>query len=238
MKKTHWIILFLFLPVALAGQRKADYGIGVGVTSYIGDINPSRLMYAPLPAGQFFYRYNFNPRQAIRANLLVGGVQATDYDFDNAYQLGRRAYFSGIVGELGVNYEFNFFPYSTEGKRFDYTPYLAAGAALAYNNVNYFNPYVLSVETAGTGFFPVIPFSFGFRINPFKNVGLEAEYGFRKTFYDIFDGLNDNIDPDHYGKIHNNDWYSFAGISITWKILSKLEVCPVYDDNVSKKKRK
>lgn len=235
MKKKHLILLLFCFPFALQAQRKADYGIGGGVTSYIGDINPGILFYAPLPAGQFFYRYNFNPRQAIRANLLVGGVQASDYDFSNQFQQDRGASFTGIVGELGVTYEFNFFPYSSDGKRFDYSPYLSAGAGLAYHDAEFTNP---SPDAFQRNFFPVIPFSFGFRINLFKKVGLEAEYGFRKTFYDIFDGLNDSIDPDHYGTIHNNDWYSFAGISITWKIMSRLEVCPVYNDNVSKKKRK
>ena len=33
----------------------------------------------------------------------------------------------------------------------------------------------------------------GFKVNIYKNMGLEAEYGFRKTFYDNFDGLKDLV---------------------------------------------
>ena len=79
---------------------------------------------------------------------------------------------------------------------------------------------------------PVIPLSAGFKINIYKNLGLEAEYGFRKTFYDNFDGLTENIYPDHKDKawLHNNDWYSFAGVAFTWKIYNKLVRCPAYND--------
>jgi hypothetical protein len=121
------------------------------------------------------------------------------------------------IGELTVNYEFNFFPYTAGGKLLDYSPYLGAGAGLAL---------------AGLGtslFIPVFPFSFGFKVNILKNLGLEAEYGFRKTFYDNFDGLKDLVAPSDYALFHNNDWYSFTGISITWKIMSGMAGCPAYE---------
>ena len=78
----------------------------------------------------------------------------------------------------------------------------------------------------------------GFKINLYKNLGLEAEYGFRKTFYDNFDGLNDFTDPEDYAWLHNNDWYSFAGICLTWKMYNKLAGCPAYDDVDRKRKRR
>jgi hypothetical protein len=84
---------------------------------------------------------------------------------------------------------------------------------------------------------PVIPFTFGFKVNVYKNIGLEAEYGFRKTFYDNFDGLKDLVAPSDFGWIHNNDWYTFTGITVTWKIYNKLAGCPAYGDVNSKKKR-
>ncbi len=182
-------------------------------------------MYAPLPAGGIVYRYNFNPREAVRANLIFGGLRGNDLDFNNSFQIARAASFSGSVGDLSVQFEFNFLPYSTQGKLWDFTPYLAGGAGLAFINSTEF-----SIK-------PVIPFSFGFKVNIYKNVGLEAEYGFRKTFYDNFDGLKDLVAPSDYSWIHNNDWYSFAGIALTWKIYSKLAECPAYNDKDFKRKR-
>jgi hypothetical protein len=218
MRRISGFLLLLFVSLSAFGQRNADYGIFGGVSSYLGDINANRLFYSPLPAAGLFYRYNFNPRQAVRTNIYIGGIRGNDLDFSNNFQQTRRASFSGIVGEWAAHYEFNFLPYSTQGKRWNYTPYLAAGAGLAF------------ISSGSLTYVPVIPFSMGFKINIRKNLGLEAEYGFRKTFYDNFDGLNDKIDPDHKAWLHNNDWYSFAGISFTWKIFNKLSGCPAFND--------
>lgn len=224
MKKLYWLLLLGCFCLPLSGQRNSDYGIFAGVSSYIGDINPDRLMYSPLPAAGIFYRYNFHPRQAIRTNFFIGGIRANDLDFNNSYQQARASSFSGTVGEWTCQFEFNFLPYSTQGKRWNYSPYFAAGAGITF------------INTVVTTYVPVIPFSFGFKINIYKNLGLEAEYGFRKTFYDNFDGLKDMINSSDYSAIHNNDWYSFTGLAFTWKIYNKLAGCPAFADTDAKRK--
>ena len=225
MKKLHLLLLCFFLTMVATGQRNSDVGLFAGVSSYLGDINPNRLFYSPLPAGGIFYRYNLHPRQALRANLFIGNLRANDLDFRNSFQTARAASFSGTVGELALQFEFNFLQYSTQGKSWDYTPYIAAGAGMAF------------INSAESAYIPVIPFSLGFKINLYKNLGLEAEYGFRKTFYDNFDGLKDLIAPSDYTWIHNNDWYSFTGIAVTWKFYSRLAGCPAFSDVDSKRKR-
>ncbi len=209
------------------GQMNADYGVLGGTTYYIGDINPVTMFKSPMPAGGIFYRFNFNPRQSLRLHLLAGGLVADETSSNNSFQTNRGANFSGMVTELAAQFEFNFLPYSTEGKKFDYTPYFAAGAGLAF----------ISTSAAST-YVPVIPFSVGFRINVGKNLGVEAEYGFRKTFYDNFDGLNDPVSPADVSSVHNNDWYSFAGVAFTWKIISRLAGCPAYADVENSKRRR
>ena len=225
MKRIPWIILFIGISLSSVGQRNADYGIFGGISSYMGDINPSRLFYSPLPAAGVFYRYNLHPRQALRADLILGGLRGSDLDFRNAFQTARAASFSGFTGELALQFEFNFLPYTTAGKLWDWSPYIAAGAGVAV------------ISSAEFSVQPVIPFTGGIKVNIYKNMGLEAEYGFRKTFYDNFDGLNDMVAPSDYGWLHNNDWYSFAGISITWKIYNKLAGCPAFDDVDGKRRR-
>lgn len=227
MKQIPWFFFFINLAISAYGQRNADYGIFGGVSSYFGDINQSKLLYSPLPAAGVLYRYNFHPRQALRGNIFFGGLRGNDRDFNNSYQITRDSSFSGSIGELALQFEFNFLPYTTQGKLWDFTPYFAAGAGAVFINTI---PGIIAIE-------PVIPFSFGFKVNIYKNMGLEAEYGFRKTFYDNFDGLNDMVAAEHRGLIHNNDWYSFAGIVLTWKIYNKLTGCPTYIDVDSKSKR-
>lgn len=225
MEKLLWFLTFLLISLSVSGQRNADYGIFGGVSSYMGDLNPNRLFYSPGPAAGLFYRYNFHPRNSIRANVFAGGISANPLDFSNNLQNTDRAPFSGTIGELATQFEFNFLPYSTQGRRWNFTPYFAAGAGLAFFNTN-----TLTLQ-------PVIPFSIGFKVNIYKNLGLEAEYGFRKTFYDNFDGVTDLTDPAHKAWIHNNDWYSFAGISFTWKIYNRLAGCPAFGDVDEKRKR-
>ena len=228
----------LLLAVGLYGQRNSDYGVMAGVTSYLGDINPGRLLYSPSPAGGIFYRYNLHPRQAIRGSLLVGGIKGNDLDFNNDFQIAREGNFSGMITEFAVQFEFNFLPYSTMGKVWNYSPYLAAGLAGTY--VNSHGTAIeggAPVNSSGAAFIPVIPFSIGFKVNIHKNIGLEAEYGFRKTFYDNFDRLKDRVAPSDYAWTHNNDWYTFTGVAVTWKFYSKLAGCPAYKDVDSKRKR-
>jgi len=227
MRKTILLIALSITSLSAVPQRTADYGVSGGFTTYLGEINQSNIFYNPGPAVAFFYRYNFNPRQALRANLMGSWVSANDLDFNNVIQQTRAHSFSGMLGELGVTYEFNFFPYSTvKGRKIGYTPYIAAGAALSINN------------TVKFSLFPSIPFSAGFKLNVAKHVGVEFEYGFRKTFYDNFDGLTDMVDPDDLAVIHNNDWYSFMGVSLTWKMYSKLAGCPAFADFAEDKNRK
>jgi hypothetical protein len=224
MKKLFCLFLLTFYFQSFFGQRNADFGAFGGVSSYIGDINPGRLLYSPLPAVGVFYRYNLHPRQAVRLNVFAGGVRGNDLDFNNAFQQARAASFSGEVGEVSAQFEFNFFNYTTLGRRWDYTPYFAGGAGVAF------------VNTTSFAIIPVIPVSVGFKVNIYKNLGLEIEYGFRKTFYDNFDGLKDFIAPADHGWLHNNDWYTFTGIGITWKIYNRLAGCPAYEDVDSRRK--
>lgn len=195
-------------------QRSADYGASLGMITYIGDINPANVLYKPGPAVSLFYRYNFNPRQAVRANLLAGYITPL----------------SGYLGEMGGTYEFNFFPYSTfRSRRIDYTPYIAGGAALSF----------VSCPAATVNKpFPSIPFSAGFKVNVANHIGVEFEYGFRKTFYDKFDGRTEEAVTGQKTWTHNNDWYSFMSVSVTWKIYNRLAGCPAFAEMGKNNKRK
>jgi len=223
MRRITILILLMIASMPLMAQRSADYGISAGAVTYIGDA--PNTFFKPGPAAQIFYRYNFHPRLAVRANLMGGYITPLN----------------APLGELGATFEYNFFPYSTfRSRRVDYTPYIAAGAAFSavYNQV--------VLDNSPQSFHPFfsIPFSAGFKVNVANQVGIEFEYGFRKTFYDKFDGQYEIMTPgdspsavDH-SWLHNNDWYSFMGISVTWKMYNKLLGCPAFAEMEKSKKRK
>jgi hypothetical protein len=83
--------------------------------------------FIPLSRPAEFYRYNLHPRQSLRANILYGGLRGNDLDFNNSFQQSRAESFSATVGEVVLQFEFNFLPYTTLGKTWDFTPYIAAG---------------------------------------------------------------------------------------------------------------
>ncbi len=216
----------MFIPVIpLNAQKDSDYGVFGGVSYYMGDINPETPFYASSPAFGIMYRYNLHPRHSIRTNIFYGGIRADDLDFDNDFQQARAQSFQSSLLEFAVQFEFNFLPYTTTGKWWDYSPYFAIGGGLCFSN------------SLSLNYTPVIPVSVGFKVNIYKNTGLEVEYGFRKTFYDNFDGLVDNIRPDHHTWTHNNDWYMFAGVTFTWKMFHNMLSCPAYDDFREDKRR-
>lgn len=220
------LVLLFVLTIPLDAQRNSDYGIYGGVSYYMGDINPGTLYYGSRPAVGFIYRYNLHPRHALRANIHYGSIRANDLDFDNDFQQARAESFSNSILELAAQFEFNFLPYTTTGKWWDYTPYFAVGGGICL------------ITGPSPEYTPVIPFSVGLKVNIYKNTGLELEYGFRKTFYDNFDGLIDNVNADHHTWTHNNDWYMFTGLTLTWKMFHNLGSCPAYDDYKDKKRRR
>ena len=142
----------------------------------MGDINRGRLLYAPGPAAGALYRYNFHPRHALRGSVLYGRLRGADSDFSNNFQAARDSSFSGSAGEFALQFEFNFLPFSTQGRQLNLSPYFSAGGALGYINTTTAADIHISL------LHPVIPFSFGFKVNIWKNVGLDVDYVFRRTF--------------------------------------------------------
>lgn len=100
-----------------------------------------------------------------------------------------------------------------------------------------------------------IPFGAGVRINLAKRIGLLAEWGMRKTFTDYLDDVSTvYANPDDlaaYGALsvavadrstigssnvgrqrgnpRNKDWYSFAGLTLTFQLADKPQHCSSYN---------
>ena len=218
MKKIIIIALFSGIIIGAKAQKKVDLGFFGGGSYYLGDINQSKQFYSLSYAFGGLYRYNINPRYTIRGSAYYGNLQADDQDFDNRFQQSRGNSFSGTVLDITLQFEFNFMPYSTFGRAGEYAFYTTGGIGVAFINIS------------GPSSPLVIPFGVGAKVNLGKKMGIGIEWGFRKMFYDKLDGFENPIDPEYRSFIHNNDWYSIAGISLTYKIYNKLEDCPAYWD--------
>ncbi len=220
MKKIIIIALFSGIIIGAKAQKKVDLGIFGGGSYYLGDINQSKQFYSISYAFGGLYRYNINPRYTIRGSIYYGNLLADDQDFINPFQQSRDISYSGTVLDATLQFEFNFMPYSTFGRAGEYAFYTTGGIGVAFINTSTLQPtYKL-----------VIPFGIGAKVNLGKKMGIGIEWGFRKMFYDKLDGFENPIDPEYRSFIHNFDWYSIAGISLTYKIYGGLEDCPAYWD--------
>lgn len=208
------LILSLFFSVTAEAQRKSDIGFFSGASYYMGELNPYQPFYMPsLTLGPIF-RYNFNMRHALRAHALFNNLRAYDENFR-----GSEEEFAASFVDLGLNFEFNWWPYKTAFRKTKYSPYVTAGVAY---NINYAGGSVSHLN---------IPFGIGLKANLGKRLSGGVEHTVRKTFNDGIDGLYNVTREDSPAWFGNSDWYMFTGIFLTYKIFEYREECPAYDDN-------
>jgi len=271
MKKFACILLLTkcsFLSFAQEEKQKAELGIFLGGSYYLGDMNPSKPFAFTKPAGGLVYRKIINPRYALKSNLLAGSLYATDSKSNDPLQKNRNLHFKSLLIELAGEIEFNFLPYEIGNPRYPFSPYAFIGLAGFYFNPkaelggSWHNLQPLGTEGQGNKKYFLtqisIPFGLGFKVSLSKRIGLSCEWGLRKTFTDYIDDVSttypdpvalqnkagtlagqlsdpslnkDNTTHTGYqrGNSKNKDWYSFAGITIGYRINAKEAKCPAYN---------
>ena len=225
--KRFFIVFFIGLMVFKAhGQSSVDIGLFGGVGSYFGDMTKTDWQKSINPAYAGFIRFNFNPRYGLRFNILNGTIGANG-EFDtqtwNTDPTYKSWSFNKNVLDISLQFEFNYFKYIVGDKVTPYSTYLFAGVGMhTYSYDILYNTGAIS----GSEMSPTIPFGLGFKFNLSKRFGLGIETGFRKTFSDKLDNLDDplytmtNIPLYTYGtdEFHNNDWTVYSGIHLVYKL--------------------
>lgn len=216
------IIVVLLCPcIWVAAQRNANLGIIGGIAYYMGDINPGRHFYNPSPAIGAIYRVNINPRFAIRANAYYTTVSGSDSDFPDLLHPDRPydVTFSTSLLDLNLQTEFNFLPFTPNVGKFNYTPYVSAGLG--------FTMAMAGGDGTGAQHHLTFPFGIGAKLNISRRISTGIEWSFRKAFSDLIDGQENPTGVQ--SPVHNNDWYSYLGVFITYKFLNFAADCPAYD---------
>lgn len=227
------LILFLFIVngFVLYAQKSLEGGLLAGGFYYLGEVNPSTQFHSTKFGGGIFFRQNLNKRWAVRAHVATGTLSATDVVSDYSYQKARNYSFNTPLMEVLAQAEFNFLPYKLGSERYTspITPYFASGIGF------------LLVSNSSKPYNITIPLSVGFKFSVSKKMELGLEWSFRKTFSDYLDNLSgkqfelESMDVPSKGEYKqqafyfDKDWYSFAGIFITYKIFQSGSVCKAYD---------
>ncbi len=206
------ITLSLF-STAVYAQRKTDIGFFAGVPWYMGDL--SAVIPAPHvvpPAIGPIIRYNFNMRNALRAHAVFYALGDSDENFRDV-----GAEFQSSFVDLGLDFEFNWWPYKAASRKEKYSPYVSAG--LGYS-LNY---------AGGSVSHLYLPFGGGMKVNLGPRLSGGVEVNMRKTFTDLIDGITNLGGEGVQTLVGNNDWYLFTGVFLTYKIFNYMEECPTYD---------
>ena len=130
------ILLFFLLTVSIQVYSQKGYEIGgfIGISNYIGDINPDFSLKTPGPSIAAIGRYNFNTRTSLRLDLGAGRLAGRDSLSENTFQQSRNLSFRTDYIDMSLGFEFNFFPMVHGSREHYFTPYLFAGLAFAYYN--------------------------------------------------------------------------------------------------------
>ena len=187
----------------------------------MGDINPTIPFYSPSISGGILYRYNVNKRYVFKGEINYLQTKASDFDFTDPYRTGRAKNFSSSLYDISAQFEFNFLPLKFEARKIGFTPFVSSGLAMAYI-MN--NQYVKSINL-------VFPFALGIKTSIGEKWCLGFQWNFRKMFTDKFDGIVNPIEKKYNSSFNNNDWYSFAGIFLTYKMFDYSGDCPAYKDS-------
>lgn len=221
MKKLIAIISF-FLLAAFSGnqlyaqyaiRQEGEFGIGLGVAHYFGDLNTrARLNRAKL-ATSVFFRKNFGNYIALRVGASFAQLGYSDiYNKHNTYMYSRNLSFNSKVWELALQGDFNFFRFMPGEPEFRFTPYITFGVGVfsydpyAYlqNQKIFLRP--LGTEGQGSGLYPdrkqystmaiSIPFGAGIKysLNESTNIGFEILHRFTNTDY-LDDVSKTYVDP-------------------------------------------
>jgi hypothetical protein len=279
MRKQILLIFSLFFGITnLKAQtmgEKSELGFILGGSYYTGDLNRLGHFRQVSPAAGIIYRYNLNPRLALRGSLFGGHIKGNDAQSNQAFYQNRNLSFRSPLVEGAFGVEFNYMNYATGrlyGERYWYTPYM-----IVQLSVFYFNPKAeldgqwyelqpLGTEGQGTSLSSrsnysrvqvSMPLGLGFKFNIKKRVQISLEYGVRLTFTDYLDDVSGTyVDPVELAAINGpvaaslsdrslnqigmsgrntgsrrgdgafNDWYSFFGVGITFK-LGVRQKCPM-----------
>lgn len=228
------VVLFplIFLSLFSFSQKTTEFGLLVGRSYYLGEINPTTHVgndVGNLAIGAAF-RFNLNKRYSLKATILQTTLKAKDVNNDLAFNQMRNAEFENDLTEGAATIEFNFLPYETGDKDFFFSPYLFVGFAiyshspkLKINEAEYPN------AEEGRSTHLSFPFGTGIKVSLARKVSLSFEWGFRKTSNDHLDGLpNREFDIFELSKNYDNDWYSVNAFMLTYKLSDK-GPCPAYN---------
>jgi hypothetical protein len=213
MKKQLLAIVFICVT-SISWSQIHEIGIFIGGTNYVGDVGKTNYISPNNIGAGLIYKYNLNPRVALRGNVSLIPIQGDDAKASNQVRVNRNFNFKNTIKELAIGIEYNFFEYDMTSVNQAYTPYILLEiAGFMYDSV-------ASEITTGAYNFKSktsysIPVGLGFKGRLADNIGFAIETRMSYTFEDDLDYTTNKVSSLNFGG-NSNDWYMFTGISLVY----------------------
>ncbi|WP_442267561.1 DUF6089 family protein [Tenacibaculum sp. ZS6-P6] len=211
--KRYILTLLVTCISSISFSQIHEIGFFLGGSNLIGDVGATNYVLPNQLAGGLVYKYNLNPRIALRGNYNYIPVIGVDADSDNLFRQQRGYSTSNTVHELAIGLEFNFFDYNIRIREQSFTPYILA--QVAGNN------YQTPKRQEGTNilltnkFSYAIPLGVGIKGRISDHLAYGLEVAVRLTFDDDIDYTTNSIPSLDFGG-NGNDFYTFTGFSIVY----------------------
>lgn len=220
MRKTILFLVFIWFANLSVAQLH-EVGISLGGSNYVGDIGPTTVIRPNAPAYGLIYKYNRNPRISYRASLTSMKMIAHNSESKNEIRQQFDVGFNKTITEFTGGIDFNFLNYEISHWKRARSVYLILELAIFH-----FKKAVGTAEdyTYKSQISTALPFGVGYKTQISDRLVLGLEARIRFTFTDdIDDGqfYKDGVLKDHpenakFNDPSTNDWYSFAGLTLTY----------------------
>lgn len=185
-------------------KNDGEFGVGIGVGHYFGDLNTRAAVNRPKFSGGVFFIKQFNNYIGLRISGDYTFLGYSDIYSKNETQLRRNLSFNTNVWELSLSGYFNFFRFIPGVSGYKFTPYLSLGAGVfSYDPYTYLNNTKYFLRQLGTEgqntdsskkqystMAICIPFSVGIKYSINENINVFAEVGYRFTNTDYLDDVS------------------------------------------------
>ncbi len=224
-------LVFIILGMTALTARAQIYELGLfgGGAYYLGDLNrgPQGQFNNTEPAFGGFFRYNMDNHLSARVNLMHGNVSGSDQDSPfSILENDEVFHFETTITELSVQGEVNFLPYITGEEESLFSPYIFGGMGYLFFDGDYGIGDQSHLETAerpdvDNNISVTFLFGAGLKYYLTPNISGGLEWGLRKTGTDYLDQVSLRGNP------RGDDWYGFAGLSLSVKIIDRSRArCP------------
>ena len=216
------ILLGILLMTALLGAKaqtepeyRLEVGGGIGAVSYLGDFNQS-LFQNMQPMFSAVAKYRMSPRTAWALNVGYGQLKGEQKNAKTYYPEMTDYRFSSTLVDVGLRYEYNFWPYGTGqeyrgAKRLTPFIYIGVGATIA--------------KPSDTHVGVNMPLGGGVKYKIANRMNLAVEWTMHFTNCDKLDGMHDPYGIKSSGIFKNTDCFSVVQVALSYDLWAKCKTC-------------